>query len=344
MRNRWSFICFVLLVVMAGCDMNLTDTILLDDREENSQPLEADEMTVSEVPEEVKELIWEDYEAMVEQLLALGEGDTEKLEELLIRIQTRREQDEYYGKYVSAGGIAIVGAKTLTDDTMLEAQEIVEIMTQKRLEVRDYLSPERGFYFSLTDPEYTRHDVKTIPEFPVWKSAFTGGKLVFFNIGMCLLIDGKMVCTATASKKVRIRTTSVGQECSGSWCISNTYIHNWTMLTHEMGHAIDYAAQQFDATFYTELSEAYENAKENDLWIKTKVGSGDYAMKNVKEYWAVATEYWFFNYRERKSYSSEHPDGVIVPAHTRSDLKERDPKIYQLLKKLYPEVEPFGTN
>ena len=338
MRRRLSFICFVLLVVLTGC-IDLTDVMLAD---KGVDEVEVDEITVSEVPEEIKDLIWQDYERLVERLLALGEGDTRNLEELLIRIQARREQDEYYGKYVLAGGIAIVGARTLTEETMLEAGEIVEIMTQKQPEVRDYLSPERGFYFAITDPEYTRGHVKTLPESPVWELAFLNGPPVFVNIGMCLFADGKFVCTAPASKMVQIKSTEQGEDCGRFWCDFNIYIYDWTTLTHEMAHAVEYAANKFDDSFRTELLEAYANAKVNDLWNDAK--ANDYAMKNYKEYWAVASEYWFFNFKERNLRSGEYPDGIIVPAHTREDLLERDPKIYALLEKWYPEVEPFGTH
>ena len=116
----------------------------------------------------------------------------------------------------------------------------------------------------------------------------------FINIGMCLFADGKFVCTAPAAKEVQIRSTSEDGDCGRLWCNFHLHFYDWRTLTHEMAHAIDYAARKFDHSFRAELLEAYANANANDLWDTAKVGGGSYAMKNSLEYWAVASEYWFF--------------------------------------------------
>ena len=342
MRARLYVLCVVVvLAALIGCKFDFSGLML------SSDPV-VEESTVSEIPEKIKELIWQDYEALLTQLLELGIEDAEQVEELLIRIQTRQEQDEYYGKYVDAGGIAIVGAKTLTDEVMLDAQDIALKTTAKRPELRVQLSPETGFYFILTDIAHIGKgfgNVKLLPDWDVWELGLTG--LTLINIGMCLTTDGRLVCTAPAAKSMRIHSNPHDKsQCpfpsnlkSSYWCQTEWRRRDWTVFVHEMAHAIHYAVQQIDPTFQSELEIAYENAMEKKLWDKWKVGSGDYAEKNVSEYWAVASEYWFFIHRAT-SFTTEGKS-VEIPEQRRADLKLRDPLIYALLEKWYPAVEPF---
>ena len=337
-------ISFMLFAAITGCKFDFSGLML------SSDPV-IDEPIVSEIPDEIKELIWADYEALLTELLELGIEDAEQAEELLIRIRVRQEQDEYYGKYVDAGGIAIVGAKTLTDHVMLDAQEFTLTMTAKRPELRTKLSPETGFYFILTDIEHIGKgfgNVKLLPDWDVWKLGF-GDLLILINIGMCLETDGRYVCTAPAAKSMRIQSNPYDKsQCPfpnnfkhGYWCWNDWRSQDWTMFAHEMAHAIHYAARQIDPTFQSELEIAYENAMEKKLWDKWKVGLfGDYAETNVYEYWAVASEYWFFIHRAT-SFATEGKT-FEIPEQNRQDLKTRDPLIYALLEKWYPEAEPFG--
>lgn len=226
---------------------------------------------------------------------------------------------------------------------MIQARHIVVAMTSHRPEIREQLSPETGFYFILTDIEETRGRVKTIPEWDLWGFIFSGGPIRIINIGMCVHAEGRLVCTAPAAKNVRIQTRPFGETCENHWCTMELHLKDWSILTHEMAHAVDYAARQIDPNFQTELEAAYENAKANNLWDYTRILSGHHAMLNPKEYWAVASEYWFYTFRATRLSTQETREGVDIPEQRREDLKERDPLIYALLEKWYPKVEPFGT-
>ena len=317
MRNLLYLLC--LLYLFTGCDMNLTETVLLNNGEGDAQ-LHPSPARVSQIPEAIKELIWQDYETLRTQLLSLHAHDTARADELLIRIRTRQEQEEYYTKYVDVGGIAIIGADTLSDTSMLEAQRITAIMTAKRPELRKKLTPEQGFYFILTDLEWTRGYVKTLPDFPVWDLTIGGGAPVRINIGMCLHVDGKFICTAPAGKRVQVQETEFHKECREFWCETRSWRKWWDDFTHEMAHAVEHAAQQIDPNFHRDLIQAYNNAKANNLWRKFE--QGQYAMTNYKEYWAVASTYWFYGHRGR--------------------IRPSDPNMYKLLAKWYPLAEPFS--
>lgn len=335
MRARLYMLCVVVvLAALIGCKFDFSGLML------SSDPA-VEEPVVSEIPEEIKELIWADYEALLTELLELGIEDAGQAEELLIRIQTRQEQDLYYTKYIDADGIAIVGGKTLTDEVILEAKDIALTMTDKRPELRVQLSPKTGFYFILTDIEETRGNVTTLPEWRLWEFSRRGGPLVLVNIGMCLEIDDRFVCTSNAAKNLKIQSRPHSTTCAGFWCNTRNYFKDWSTFVHEMAHAIDYAARQIDPDFQSELEKAYENAKQNELWDNGKIVRGGYAMTNVYEYWALASEYWFFIQRATTYYTHHFREGIEVPEQLREDLKIRDPLIYELLEKWYPEVEQF---
>lgn len=338
MRDRLSLICVVVvLAALIGCKFDFSGLML------SSDPV-VEEPIVSEIPEEIKELVWANYEALVESLLELGVEDTEQAEELLARIRTRQEQEQYYTKYVDAGGIAIVGAKTLTNEVMLEAQDIALKMTEKRPLLRTYLAPETGFYFILTDivdiskGGYYFPTVKELPEWWVWELQFKSS-LIHIKGAMCLEVTAehnRFVCTSYAAKVAKIQTRPHGVYCDNFWCDTDLFLQDWTTFAHEMAHAVHYAARKIDSKFQSKLETAYQNALKNELWDNGKVISGEYAMTNANEYWAVATEYWFFTHR------SINYNGHEIPERDREELKERDPLIYNLLAEWYPTIESLG--
>ena len=319
---RYLFVLF--LFVLTGCDMNLTDTVLLDDTSNAPQHVEV--TTISEIPDHIKRLIWRDLDELIAELLNLETGNEVEARKLLAMILTRQKQEEYYNKYVDAGGIAIIGAKTLSDEEMLEAHKIALTMTEKRHELRERLSLETGFYFILTDLEWTRGKPKTLPEYHEWEVEFGGGPPVAIGVNMCLTVSGRFMCLASAGKRVQIRSKTYQIDCGDYWCGIEVYRQKWDAFTHEMAHAIEHAARQIDPNFYRELRQAHDNAQENNLW--GGYYQGDYAMGNWKEYWAVASVYWFFT----------------VQGQTRKSLQVRDPLIYNLLSKWYPVTEPFDSS
>ena len=78
-----------------------------------------------------------------------------------------------------------------------------------------------------------------------------------------------------------------------------------------------------DPKFYREIREAYKEAMKKKLW------KGHYAATNANEYWAEGTQTWFYsNYTYR--------DGE-TRVQTPEDLKEYDPKLFELLSRVYPD-------
>ena len=129
-------------------------------------------------------------------------------------------------------------------------------------------------------------------------------------------------------------------------------ITDYGVLMHEFGHAIHYAINDFhipgnpfhneinklDPTFQARLEAAYDVAKVNavddpaDAGLSNKYYTGDYAMTNVKEYWAVGVAYWF------EYLSLVYPEGDIYEGkrlYLDAFLK-KDPLLYALLDEWFP--------
>jgi hypothetical protein len=107
--------------------------------------------------------------------------------------------------------------------------------------------------------------------------------------------------------------------------------HELIIFCHELAHAIDYFhIREKDKTFDERLTEAYNTSE----WAKSR------KIKNAKEYWAKASEDWFYNVKHNGEPIIE-PTGPIITAYKPITVKEfinRDPKIAQLLFKWYPPV------
>ena len=92
----------------------------------------------------------------------------------------------------------------------------------------------------------------------------------------------------------------------------------------EFSHAImGGGIRRTDPEFYREIRAAYKDAMKKGLW------KGHYAATNANEYWAEGSQTWFWsNYPFR--------DGE-TRIHSPADLKEYDPKLFELLGRVYPD-------
>jgi hypothetical protein len=96
------------------------------------------------------------------------------------------------------------------------------------------------------------------------------------------------------------------------------------ILVHEFAHAIhDMGLKTVDPTFNGRLLKVYQAAKKKGLW------KGKYAMQNHHEYWAEATQSWFWNNRE-----NDHDHNHV---NTREELVAYDPAVAALCKEVYGE-------
>jgi len=96
------------------------------------------------------------------------------------------------------------------------------------------------------------------------------------------------------------------------------------VVLHELAHAYHDQILDFDNE---EIEAAYESAKTSGKYDKVLLYSGryvrHYGMNNPKEYFAEATEAWFYR-------NDFYP-------FVRAELEEHDPQFYRLLKKIWGE-------
>lgn len=81
----------------------------------------------------------------------------EELEEILLSMQK-----EFYTKFVDAAGIAVLSEDIVPDRWIIEAAEVVIVMTAKHPKLRERLTMENGFYMILLDRHTSDWDIPEI--------------------------------------------------------------------------------------------------------------------------------------------------------------------------------------
>jgi alpha-glucosidase len=100
------------------------------------------------------------------------------------------------------------------------------------------------------------------------------------------------------------------------------------VLTHEFAHTIaETGLYGIYPDFYNELQNTFNEAMSMNLWNST------YSATNSSEYWAVGVTCWFNCAREVIPAT-----GVYNFVNTRDELKEYDPRLYQLIKRFFTSL------
>ena len=311
----YSLFLAIVLLFLCGCAEEFVLPTLLD-----TAPAEE---AIGPVPEDLANLLWGDLDAHIADLEdVLDDGiietdqgpvhDTSNLmpEYLRGRIAEIREHRAFYGKYINAGGVAILGNADLEDICFYAARDAVLTMTSKMPELREYLSPIQGDRENLTgnlrvpDSEFRMviHDPDHSEDIPEWKLGQKGSP-----IGSC----GLEFCHAT---------TGIHEDHTGRLGLS------MNVFVHEFAHAINYAFNLVDATFEERLKVAYADAKANDdsYWGRYDGGANS-AEANSGEYWAWCSTRFFTRFLLPTNQAKWH--------HSR--FRENDPLMYELLNEIY---------
>ncbi len=97
------------------------------------------------------------------------------------------------------------------------------------------------------------------------------------------------------------------------WFGEDILLHEFSHTVHQFGLAV------IDPDFEQELTSAYENAIEYELW------TGSYAETNSIEYWAEMVQIYFGRNFD------VWPTGGVEPADSRADLERWDPQMFALI-------------
>lgn len=273
---------------------------------------------VGPVPDHVKAICWgKDVETLMAELDdALDHDQVQTADHLIHRICLRREQEAYYTKYISAGGVAIMGNDVIDDRLFYGAQQVVFSMTQKHPELRALLSPSRENRPGATQHPI-RHDVtgRTTPS-PKYRMILVHhvqGSVAMpesrFQTGAIYYHPAYTIGSHGTYGRVEVAATADGRL---------RFAH---VFIHEFAHAIHEAIELLDTTFDARLEAAYAAAKENGSYF------GDaWALKNKWEYWAESAVLWFY---KLASPQKEFSRGLF---------REMDPLMYELLDEWFDPI------
>ena len=213
-----------------------------------------------------------------------------------LTIREAFELDPFFQQWIDVEGLPVVASKKVNPYALKEAAWLIWQMIGHRPEILHVLVQKRVRFVVIghteipTDiPEYSDQG----PDFLVyWQRGFGGGGL-----------SGH---TAVSSSEENLLHYPGG---GGSY----------TVLIHEWAHAIHrFGLNTVDPTFNNRLQIAYDAAMGKGLW------QGTYASSDRGEYWAEATQAWFY------------PKGASsFKGNTRQALKEYDPGLAALLAEVY---------
>jgi hypothetical protein len=210
---------------------------------------------------------------------------------------------EHYTKYITGGGVIIVGGTAVPDEALLAAREAVVFMTSARPEFQDILQ-RNEVRISLFGPE---GDTSVLPEYQDENEP--GG----FAMGMT---DASM-------------TANAAWLCyPGNWDPGgNTVIHE---LTHTINHVVFEEINEL--IFYEQIYELALDAINNGVFIPgeqyLEEGKQADISNHMGEYWANAVEGYLMN---RPGFKRSHD--------TRDWIRENDPNLYELITRYFPTEE-----
>ena len=317
MKIKFFLVFSIFLFSVLGCGDEGIENVLHD-----LSAAPAAQVAVTEVPPEIKEIIWgRDVDTLMAELKdVLDDGiytnkdgrtvyDNANVHppSLISQICLRREQEVYYKKYISAGGVAIMGNRYIEDRFYYAARDIVLGMTSKRPELRALLSPSRERRPGTEDG----------------KNAVSGEYTINTNFRIVLVHqyqDPRLMPENHVNSLSLVPAGIGGFTSSLAWAVvspipGESRISLYGTFSHEFGHAIHHAIRILDPTFDDRLNAAYASAMENGSYFGDSPAYSD--LRNHVEYWAGSVNEWFSDIAQREF------------SHDR--FREMDPLMYALL-------------
>jgi hypothetical protein len=196
----------------------------------------------------------------------------------------------YYDKTCSYGGIEILASEEVDDRALKQAWNIVANMLAPRPDIAETLSNRglRVLIYPVGDPNDLPETAKKEDGYVGWAS---DGAAPWISTG-----EGNLLCWS-------------GENMPG-----------YNVLVHELAHQIHYALMNGgDPAFDKTLSALYSDAISAGKW------SDHYAATNEREYWAVATTFYF------DASQTYHYNYV----NTKAELQEYDPELFALIEETF---------
>lgn len=227
----------------------------------------------------------------------------------------------FYKKYVDAHGIPVIGSEKVPDAALLVARDIVVYMLADRPDIRREMVA-RGYRVGImavtemtTDIPEQRDRKKPGPDD---RRLTRTERENYDKPGGIGSMSDKDYWDRRARGLGGVFTTGAEENVLG---YPNTRYYGENILVHEWAHGIMSAIRTADPALYEEIQTAYKEAMARGQF------KGHYAETNASEYWAEGTQWWFWS-------NYEWFDGE-TRLQTPDDLKVYDPKLFELLGRVY---------
>ena len=205
------------------------------------------------------------------------------------------ELDPYYEQWINVKGLPVIASAKVNPYALKEAAWLIEKMIGHRPDVLRAMVNNKARFSVIP---YT----EVITEIPEYRSDPRPDFLVFRERGW----GGSEGATVTSSEENILSYPNGG---------------TYNVLIHEFAHGIHLLGlNTLDPTFEERLRIAYEAAMKKGLW------QGTYASRDIREYWAEATQAWFHH---------NAPGSFDRFGNTRQALKAYDPELATLLTEIY---------
>ena len=228
--------------------------------------------------------------------------------------------DPFYRKYADATGIAVVASAQVPDAAILAARDIVDHMTAHRPDLRDAMVGQRMRVVVMAQAESTTD----LPEQRDWKKPtrddprLTTGERERYDELIGRLTDKEY--WDRRARGMGGNPTSCAEENLLGY--PGTRYQGENILVHEFAHGImDVGIRRADPELHRAIRDAYRDAMARGLW------KGHYAATTAAEYWAEGTQTWYWT-------NFPYRDGDCEVT-TPDDLKAYDPRLYDLLARVY---------
>lgn len=221
----------------------------------------------------------------------------------------------WYKKFVDCDGLPILSSKDVSDTALLQARYIARTMLKKVPEARTEMIK---CHFRIGVVGY-KENITDLPEckmMSIWWPE-TDWDERGRGYGATLAIP----------------VMSIGEENLVSIPGFRERYPEESIMVHEFAHNVDFALRRIDRSFAMALDAAFDNAQKTGLW------KGSYSMDNCEEYFAEGTQAWFDTCR---MIVPKKTGGGSFKLITRTQLKEYDPQLYEVLASVFPEEKLHG--
>lgn len=193
--------------------------------------------------------------------------------------------DPFYTKYLDAGAIPVIGSARVPDAALETARDIVTEMLAHRPDLAAALVARGQRVAVMAESESTTD----LPEQRGWTRParddprLTRCEKIHYQERIGAMTD-RQYWDARARGMGGVLTSGAAEDLLGQ---RNSRYFGQAIFVHEFGHDVLDAIEAVDPALNARVEAAYAHALKAGLW------KDEYLTTDVREYWAVGTQFWF---------------------------------------------------